>query len=617
MNKKPLFGIALAGAALATFSSAGAVLADETTESDAASISTASSEQSTDQQITSQEAVVSETQNNLAQAEADVAKAQADVTNAVETNQAIDAADQAVDEAKTQLDQEESSLETDISEDETAVAEADKGLQEAIQADAKRQTDIDAKQTEIAEKQAAIDSLKNQLGSNSSAAEIIETHDMEAVLDAIYKEQEQDGYTTARLNGSGEPEVVTIVADPNAYSFNESNYDTYLRQYIRDARNANGINTSVPTRSESAQADAWAQARADEEIAEDNSADHETSLDIKNYISDYPNGTTWWHSSEDVSVTSKESFNVGSDQELAYYIVMRYLTEYMNIKGTASDMTNNDKAIFGHAISVLAARADEFGVGAALDNADDGNDYFDTVLEFILFDNNPNGDTIGYIKDRFTASKNDAGEYVLNFDGKEVKGLPYTTFQYVTENYATYLNLENQIVANQKALDNLKQTLSDLQATPEKTKAAEISLQAANEKLKADRDRLAALRAALTSAQANRAALPANKIDVAPLEAVLASAKENLANSQNQYLTELSFLNNLRASQLGTVYQGNDPESVIIPVNYNNKAYGVPSQGGLPTTGDDSGYLAGVVGAGLLMMALGLFPRKREQGHKR
>ncbi|MGT2929905.1 putative cross-wall-targeting lipoprotein signal domain-containing protein [Streptococcus dentasini] len=216
------------------------------------------------------------------------------------------------------------------------------------------------------------------------------------------------------VNYDGTANEYIEVADPNQpYTPNADNIAKYLNEYLTQLRQLNGINVPVPEANDLMKA--YAQARADEEASETDGIDHDTNLGFPDGVTAYSeNG----HQDGLASIAQKNDAgqNLGSDKATAYYLALSWFSDYFNIA------SGDGMESFGHAISILS----NSGEGMALGLSNAGEDAFYAMLEI-----GSNGEIRN--EDGFTTTTDANGNYVLNYNGQQVKFLPKTTFHYVTK----------------------------------------------------------------------------------------------------------------------------------------------------------------------------------------
>ncbi|MFC3932118.1 putative cross-wall-targeting lipoprotein signal domain-containing protein [Streptococcus dentapri] len=221
--------------------------------------------------------------------------------------------------------------------------------------------------------------------------------------------------TEITYNGSRD-EYITV-DDPNqAYTPNPTAITQYLNEYLQELRQINGI--SVPVPDANTLMNDFAQARANEEAGEVNGIDHQTSLAFPSGVTIYSeNG----HQDQLSSITpTVNGQSLGSDKATAYYLALNWFADYFNIaSGTGEEA-------FGHAISILSNSGDGMSVGIANGTGAE-SDMFYAMLE-IGSNSNVRNDS------GFTTAKGADGNWVLSYNGQQVKFLPRTIFHYVSQN---------------------------------------------------------------------------------------------------------------------------------------------------------------------------------------
>ena len=210
-------------------------------------------------------------------------------------------------------------------------------------------------------------------------------------------------------------EFITL-SDPSAtYVPNPTEIAKYLNQYLTELRAINGIDIPVPDASQVMMD--YAQARANEEVNEEDDLDHDSHLD-------FPEGLDWFAENAHLDSFSRirrtnGELSISSDKATAYYLALNWFSDYFNIL----DDPNDGLQSFGHAISILSDTGSQMGLGfAAAKGSENGNWY--ALLEFAA-----NGD--GSNESGFTSEKNANGDWVLKYQGKVVQFLPNTTFWYI------------------------------------------------------------------------------------------------------------------------------------------------------------------------------------------
>lgn len=210
-------------------------------------------------------------------------------------------------------------------------------------------------------------------------------------------------------------EYVTVDDPSQLYQPDTAEIAKYLNQYLTELRQINGIDFPVPPVNQVMQD--FAQARANEEAAESDGLEHETTLS-------FPQGMTWYeengHMDNNLRRTNAAGQTIASDQATAYYLALNWFADYFNILNDPNDGLQS----FGHAVSILSASGSAMGVGIADGQGGEEQSWY---AELIF------GGTGGTSNEQdFSSQKDTDGNWVLYYKGRPVKFLPNITFHYRT-----------------------------------------------------------------------------------------------------------------------------------------------------------------------------------------
>lgn len=210
-------------------------------------------------------------------------------------------------------------------------------------------------------------------------------------------------------------EYVTVDDPSQPYQPDTAEIAKYLNQYLTELRQINGIDFPVPPVNQVMQD--FAQARANEEAAESDGLEHETTLS-------FPQGMTWYeengHMDNNLRRTNAAGQTIASDQATAYYLALNWFADYFNILNNPNDGLQS----FGHAVSILSASGSAMGVGIADGQGGEEQSWY---AELIF------GGTGGTSNEQdFSSQKDTDGNWVLYYKGRPVKFLPNITFHYRT-----------------------------------------------------------------------------------------------------------------------------------------------------------------------------------------
>lgn len=294
-----------------------------------------------------------------------------------------------------------------------------------------------------------------------------------------------DGKETVNIDLTPEQQLDYQSNGTFTYTPNMAEVNKYLVAYINRLREINGITDKVTTDDV---AQAFAQARAEEMLANDNLS-HRTALG-------HPH--SWENIGGVIFNTNSDYFYnpqiVLSDQQFAYEELAHWFAEYRNYtSGSASSQ-------YGHRLALLFS-VGNVGFGAARKANEDANVYegYDAMDVFRYEGQSSTSDAKANV-----TYENEDGRTVMYINGKRVKFLPETTFNYVSNKKIVTPSTAKQDA--QARLDAYKaqaaKELADAQTKVAETKAQTADIDSQLAKVNAD---LASHQASLDSLKAELA----------------------------------------------------------------------------------------------------------------
>lgn len=271
-----------------------------------------------------------------------------------------------------------------------------------------RQEKIDAAQKKVSEIEKELDKLqkdfaikREKLAQEKGVSTVISNLADTLERNANYYRSKGERTFTTPVEYTGEKvEVQPFVEN---YVPNNQKIAEYFLEYIKELRRINGIPFSNIRITPDAMA--YAKLRA-EEMTKNDDMSHDTVHHVT------PAGKRPYTENVD-TLYVKESVNkyggAKSDKEFAYMRVLRYFSDYFNVK-------TNRESIYGHRTALLVPNNAELGV-ATTDKYSSMN-----------FVNHSGPQDNGYAA--YTSEKNVQGVYEYTYNGKKLKFLPKITFHY-------------------------------------------------------------------------------------------------------------------------------------------------------------------------------------------
>lgn len=362
-------------------------------------------------------------------AEADLFKAE---TDAQKANQAKIAAENHESDVRKELesaDKSATNLKNNLSTEQNTVDKLNKNVKDLTKASTDAHSNQTNAESKLAEKQNEVDSKINELQSNVDKQPDIITYERTdaKTLNAFDydrggenegpgKQREvviTDGKETVNIDLTPEQQLDYQANGAFTYTPNMAEVNKYLVAYINRLREINGITDKVTTDDVAQQ---FAQARADEMLAND-TLSHRTALG-------HPH--SWENIGGTVYQTNSDYFYnphvLLSDQQFAYMELANWFTEYRNYDSGSGNTQ------YGHRLALLFS-VGNVGFGAANKPSAEANE----------IDGYASMDVLAYPGQSSTSDakanvtyENEDGRTVMYFNGKRVKFLPDTTFNYVS-----------------------------------------------------------------------------------------------------------------------------------------------------------------------------------------
>lgn len=438
-------------------------------------------------------------------AEADLFKAE---TDAQKANQAKIAAENHKSDVQKELesaDKSATNLKNNLSTEQNTVDKLTKNVKGLT----KESTDAHLEQTnaesQLAEKQNEVDSKINELQGNVDKQPDIITYERTDAKtlngfdyerggedDGSGKQREvviTDGKETVNIDLTPEQQLDYQSNGAFTYTPNMAEVNKYLVAYINRLREINGITDKVTT-DEVAQT--FAQARADEMLKND----------LLSHRSAMGHPHSWEAIAGVIYNTNSDYFYnpyiVLSDQQFAYMQLAQWFTEYRNeTSGPASFQ-------YGHRLALLFS-VGNIGFGAARRVSEEANEYngYSSMDVFAYPGQSSQSDAMDNV-----TYKTEDGRTVMYFNGKRVKFLPETTFNYVSNKKIvtpSKAKLDAQAKLDAYKVQATKE-LADAQAKVAETKAKVVDIDGqlakSNAELTSHQTILDALKAELSNSYA-------------------------------------------------------------------------------------------------------------------
>lgn len=403
-------------------------------------------------QLDSKAAELSDAKNDQANAQADVNAAEQALNKEVAKNPTAEADLTQAETDAQKANQAKVAAENHEADVQKEIANADKSAGELANKVAKEQSSVDAltKQSqdlaktsadahdaqlnaegELAEKQTEVNTKVAKLQSdvdNASTDDIITYERTDAktlnALDYDRGSENEDGGKTKEITITDGKETVNIDLTPEqqldyqstgafTYTPNMAEVNKYLVAYINRLREINGITDKVTTDDV---AQAFAQARA-EELLKNDKLSHRSALG-------HPH--SWENIAGVIYNTNSDYFYnpqiILSDQQLAYMELAHWFNEYRNEVSGAGNVQ------YGHRLALLFS-VGNVGYGTAHKASADANEV-DGYSSLNVFAYPGQSSKSEALKD--VTYVNEDGRLVMYLNGKRVKFLPETTFNYVS-----------------------------------------------------------------------------------------------------------------------------------------------------------------------------------------
>jgi LPXTG-motif cell wall anchor domain protein len=403
-------------------------------------------------------------------AEADLFKAE---TDAQKANQAKIAAENHKSDVQKELesaDKSATNLKNNLSTEQNTVDKLTKNVKDLTKASTDAHSNQTNAESKLAEKQNEVDSKINELQNNvdkqpdiityeRTDAKTLNGFDMDrgGANEGPGKQREviiPDGKETVNIDLTPEQQLDYQSTGAFTYTPNMAEVNKYLVAYINRLREINGITDKVTTDDV---AQKFAQARADEMLAND-TLSHRTALG-------HPH--SWENIGGTVYNTNSDYFYnpyvLLSDQQFAYMELSHWFTEYRNYESGSGNTQ------YGHRLALLFS-VGNVGFGAANKPSAEANE----------IDGYASMDVLAYPGQSSTSDakanvtyENEDGRTVMYFNGKRVKFLPDTTFNYVSNKKIvtpSKAKLDAQAKLDAYKVQATKE-LADAQAKVDETKA--------------------------------------------------------------------------------------------------------------------------------------------------
>lgn len=362
-------------------------------------------------------------------AEADLFKAETDAQKANQAKIAAENHKSYVQKELESADKSATNLKNNLSTEQNTVDKLTKNVKELTKASTDAHSNQTNAESKLAEKQNEVDSKINELQSNVDKQPDIITYertdaktlnafdyDRDDANEGPGKQREvviTDGKETVNIDLTPEQQLDYQANGAFTYTPNMAEVNKYLVAYINRLREINGITDKVTTDDVAQQ---FAQARADEMLAND-TLSHRTALG-------HPH--SWENIGGTVYQTNSDYFYnphvLLSDQQFAYMELANWFTEYRNYDSGSGNTQ------YGHRLALLFS-VGNVGFGAANKPSAEANE----------IDGYASMDVLAYPGQSSTSDakanvtyENEDGRTVMYFNGKRVKFLPDTTFNYVS-----------------------------------------------------------------------------------------------------------------------------------------------------------------------------------------
>lgn len=403
-------------------------------------------------------------------AEADLFKAE---TDAQKANQAKIAAENHKSDVQKELesaDKSATNLKNNLSTEQNTVDKLTKNVKDLTKASTDAHMEQTNAESQLAEKQNEVDSKINELQSNVDKQPDIITYERTdaKTLNGMDYDRDGENYGPGKqrevvitdgketVNIDLTPEQQSDYQSTGAFTYtpNMAEVNKHLVAYINRLREINGITDKVTTDDV---AQAFAQARAEEMLASD-TLSHRTALG-------HPH--SWEAIAGVIYNTNSDYFYnpqiVLSDQQLAYMELAHWFAEYRNyVSGSGSSQ-------YGHRLTLLFS-VGNVGFGAARKTGEDANvfDGYSSLDVFAYPGQSSKSEAMNNV-----TYENEDGRTVMYFNGKRVKFLPETTFNYVSNKKIvtpSKAKLDAQAKLDAYKVQAAKE-LADAQAKVDETKA--------------------------------------------------------------------------------------------------------------------------------------------------
>lgn len=362
-------------------------------------------------------------------AEADLFKAETDAQKADQAKIAAENHKSDVQKELESADKSATNLKNNLSTEQNTVDKLTKNVKDLTKASTDAHLEQTNAENKLAEKQNEIDSKINELQSNVDKQPDIITYertDAKTLNGLDYdrdgenygpgKQREvviTDGKETVNIDLTPEQQLDYQSTGAFTYTPNMAEVNKYLVAYINRLREINGITDKVTTDDV---AQTFAQARADEMLKND-SMSHYSSMG-------HPHS---WEAIAGVFYNTNSDFFynphiVLSDQQLAYMELSHWFNEYRNYA------SGEGNSLYGHRLTLLFS-VGNVGYGASRKAKDDANEFvgYSSMNVFAY----PGQDSTSKAMNNVTYTTED-GRTVMYLNGKRVKFLPETTFNYVS-----------------------------------------------------------------------------------------------------------------------------------------------------------------------------------------
>lgn len=403
-------------------------------------------------------------------AEADLNQAE---TNAQKANQTKVAAENHEADVRKELERADKSatnLKNNLSTEQNTVDKLTKNVKDLTKASTDAHSNQTNAESKLAEKQNEVDSKINELQSNVDKQPDIITYertDAKTLNGFDYERGDEDdgpgkqrevvitdGKETVNIDLTSEQQLDYQSTGVFTYTPNMAEVNKYLVAYINRLREINGITDKVTTDDV---AQTFAQARADEMLKND-SMSHYSSMG-------HPH--SWEAIAGVIFNTNSDYFYnphiVLSDQQFAYMQLAQWFTEYRNYASGEGSLQ------YGHRLNLLFS-VGNVGFGAARKAKDDANEFVGySSMDVFAY---PGQSSTSDAMDNVTYETED-GRTVMYFNGKRVKFLPETTFNYVSNKKIvtpSKAKLDAQAKLDAYKVQAAKE-LADAQAKVDETKA--------------------------------------------------------------------------------------------------------------------------------------------------